>query len=147
MYLYPAITATAAVPYYACQNNLRMIDGAKQEWCLEQHKSTNDIPTWKDLAPYLPIKSHHQNASGALLVCPDGGTYIIGKVGELPKCSIGGYHSLDDKDWANEDKKLDQGWKTKQMIMFWFGIFNLALSGFCFHKWTDEKNRASNNSK
>ena len=34
-------------------NNLRQIDGAKQEWALENRKAASDEPTMKDLAPYL----------------------------------------------------------------------------------------------
>jgi len=68
----------------ACVNSLRQLDGAKQQWVLENHKTTNDVPAWQDLLPYLRQKP----------VCPEGGTYILGRVGELPRCSHGGTHSL-----------------------------------------------------
>jgi hypothetical protein len=29
----------------ACINNLRQLDGGKQQWALEYRKTTNDIPT------------------------------------------------------------------------------------------------------
>ena len=65
----------------SCINRLRMIDGAKVQWALAHQKTTNDAPTWDDLGPYfigarLPLE------------CPDGGGYTIGRVGELPSCSI-----------------------------------------------------------
>ena len=68
----------------ACINNLRMLDGAKQQWALENHRTTDDSVTWNDVKPYLKVP----------LVCSRGGTYIPGRVGELPRCSMGGEHTL-----------------------------------------------------
>ena len=68
----------------ACINNLRQIDGAKQQWMLEQHKTTNDVPTWDDLRDYIG----QSGTTGPVLTCPAGGTYTIGRVGEKPTCSI-----------------------------------------------------------
>jgi general secretion pathway protein G len=66
----------------SCINNLRQIDGAKLQWALEKGKTTNDIPAFEDIAPYMHLP----------IVCPKGGTYAAGKVGEPAKCSIGGEH-------------------------------------------------------
>ena len=83
--LLPAfIRATTTPAMNACVNNLRQLDGAKQQWELENHKTTNDVPTLRDLQPYLARP----------LVCPQGGTYTPGRVGELPGCSVGGSHIL-----------------------------------------------------
>lgn len=68
----------------ACVNNLRQLDGAKEQWRLENHKSTNDVATWEDVLPYLRQK----------LACPQGGAYILGRVAEPPRCSFGGTHTL-----------------------------------------------------
>ncbi len=68
----------------ACVNNLRQLDGAKDQWRLQNHKTTNDVATWQDLLPYLRQKPG----------CPQGGTYILGRVGEPPRCSLGGTHTL-----------------------------------------------------
>jgi competence protein ComGC len=74
----------------ACVNNLRIIQGAKEQWALEHHKTTNDTPTLEDLKPYMG-----RGEEGEIPVCPDGGIYSPGRVGEPPKCSIGGLgHSL-----------------------------------------------------
>jgi hypothetical protein len=70
----------------ACINNLRMIDGAKQQWALEYHKKITDIPTAQDITPYMG-----RGPAGEFPVCPEGGTYIIGAVGEKPRCSIPGH--------------------------------------------------------
>src|SRR5262245_57369794 len=37
----------------ACINVLRQLEGAKSQWQLEHNKTTNDIPTWEDVKPYL----------------------------------------------------------------------------------------------
>ena len=66
----------------SCENNLRLLDGSKQQWSLEYHKTTNDVATMEDLLPYLK----------GPVTCPEGGTYILERVGESPKCSIGGRH-------------------------------------------------------
>jgi hypothetical protein len=65
----------------SCINELRQISAAKAQWALAHHQTTNDSPTWDDLRSYF---------SGARLPleCPDGGVYTIGRVDELPSCSI-----------------------------------------------------------
>ena len=63
----------------SCSNLLRQIDGAKQFWAEENRKTTNDTPTWEGLRKYF---------KAVPLRCPNGGTYTIGRVGDLPKCSI-----------------------------------------------------------
>jgi competence protein ComGC len=75
----------------ACANNLFVIQAAKKHWALEKQKTTNDVPTWEDLLPYLD----HGHMDGPP-TCPSGGVYTIGKAGEPVKCSIGGVgHTLD----------------------------------------------------
>jgi chromosome segregation ATPase len=66
----------------ACLNNLRQLDGAKQQWALEGNKTARDIPTEKDLAPYL---------KDGLPKCPDGGTYTIMAADTVPFCSVPGH--------------------------------------------------------
>ena len=67
----------------ACINNLRQIDGAKNEWALENNKTNGTPVTEADIKPHLKL-----SAGGSLPKCPAGGTYTIGKVGEPPTCSI-----------------------------------------------------------
>jgi len=68
-----------------CINNLRQIDGAKNEWALENNKAVGAVPTAQDIAPYIKL-----DANGNIPGCPSGGTYTIGAVGEQPSCSIHG---------------------------------------------------------
>ncbi len=67
----------------SCINNLRQIDGAKQQWALEKNKTVDAVPTVKDLLPYFK--------GGVFPVCPDGGAYSINSVDALPTCSVGGH--------------------------------------------------------
>ncbi len=70
-----------------CVSNLRQIDAAKDQWMLEKIKTSNDVPTWDEILPYL-------NKS-QIPVCPQGGTYTIGRIGDPPICSIAGHgHTL-----------------------------------------------------
>ncbi len=78
----------------ACINNLRQIDGAKQQWALENGKQAADVPAWTDVQPYLG-----RGAAGSLntmycpLNTPVGGaandpaqSYNINSVGTPPEC-------------------------------------------------------------
>jgi len=67
----------------ACINNLRQLDAAKQQWMLERHKTTNDVPTWDEIREFVG-----KGAAGSTPACPAGGTYTLGRAGEKPTCSI-----------------------------------------------------------
>jgi hypothetical protein len=83
-----------AIPFYmrpkihesACCENLQKIDGAKQQWALEQGKKDTDIPTWNDL---VNTDSIHYAYLKRTPVCPRGGTYTIGAVAADTVCSLG----------------------------------------------------------
>jgi len=66
-----------------CINALRMIQGAKEQWGLEHHASSNAIPTVEDLQPYLFPGSPTWK-------CPAGGAYTLGRVCDPVTCSFGG---------------------------------------------------------
>src|SRR3569623_885878 len=65
----------------SCQSNLQQIDSAKEQWAMDNKKTTGDTPVSGDLAPTY-IKTYPS--------CPSGGTYTIAGVGTTPSCSIGG---------------------------------------------------------
>ena len=67
----------------ACINNLRVIDGAKQQWALERQKPAGALLTAADLTPYL--------RSNAVPVCPAGGVYTLNPVGLAPICNMPGH--------------------------------------------------------
>ena len=79
------VKARATSQANACINNLRQIDGAAQEFALENHKKTGDAINFpSDLTPYIKL-----NASGSIPPCPAGGTYADNAVGNNPTCSLG----------------------------------------------------------
>ena len=77
------LPTSATAQANSCINNLRQIDGAKQQWALEYNKPDAAIPTISDLLPYL--------RDNVFPVCPAGGTYSINAVGMNPTCSIPGH--------------------------------------------------------
>ena len=72
------VKARSTAQMHACIANLMQIDGAKQQWALENKKQTTDTPTMQDLAPFLKSQ----------MVCPAGGVYTLNEVGQEPTCSI-----------------------------------------------------------
>jgi prepilin-type N-terminal cleavage/methylation domain-containing protein len=71
----------------ACINNLRQIDGAKQQWALEQKAAASATPTTGDLQPYLGRGS----TGSTFPVCPASTTaYTIGDLATAPTCSLSG---------------------------------------------------------
>jgi competence protein ComGC len=101
------VRATQETAANGCIVNLRQIEAGKEQWALEHNAKTNDVVTENDIKPYIKLDSN-----GNLPKCPAGGTYIIGRVGEDVKCSIGtsawpNSHVLpeDDKDnWWTDFK-------------------------------------------
>jgi prepilin-type N-terminal cleavage/methylation domain-containing protein len=94
------LLATIAIPNYvhartnsqtnACLNNLRQIDAAKQQWALEQGKTTGDTPLVDELKPYV---GRGDNGTVAGLFCPlisprvGFAGYTVHPVGTPPTCN------------------------------------------------------------
>lgn len=84
------IRARSTSAQNACINNLRQIEGAKRQWALEYNITNDYTPSWADVQPYLG-----RGPQGEIPKCPQGGTYTLQSLSELPRCSIGGpNHSL-----------------------------------------------------
>ncbi|PYM13916.1 MAG: prepilin-type cleavage/methylation domain-containing protein [Verrucomicrobia bacterium] len=73
-----------------CINNLRQIDGAKQQWALENKQTGAATPAQTDLAPYLV-----RGISGRMPVCPSAGatatfdsSYTVNEVTNAATCAI-----------------------------------------------------------
>jgi len=65
----------------ACVNNLRQIDGAKEQWALENRMSQGaTITTQADVDAYIK--------GGRTPLCPAQGTYTYAVVGTAPTCSV-----------------------------------------------------------
>ena len=75
------VRARTTAQMNACINNLRQIDGAIQQWALENKKATGDSPVETDITQYL------KNS----VVCPSGGiafgdSYQTATVADQPTC-------------------------------------------------------------
>jgi len=68
----------------ACINNLRQIDGAMQQYALENKLSDTNSVTAEQIMPYL-------KRAEEVFRCPSGGTYTFGPVTNTPTCSIPGH--------------------------------------------------------
>lgn len=72
-----------------CINNLRLIDGAIQQWALENSKNSTDTVTLSSLTTYLGrggTGAINSTATGGVH-CPSGGTYSATTVNAQPICS------------------------------------------------------------
>jgi len=74
-----------------CINNLRQIDGAKQQWGLETKQSSTATPLFTDISGYMKHT----------FVCPAGGsaatfasTYEMQQIDTKPTCLIDANHFL-----------------------------------------------------
>lgn len=72
----------------ACINNLRQIDGAKQEWGLENKQAATVTPNSSDLQPFMG-----RGLGGTLPSCPltnnsFAGSYTIGDLQTAPTCKL-----------------------------------------------------------
>jgi prepilin-type N-terminal cleavage/methylation domain-containing protein len=65
----------------SCVSNLKQIDSAKEQWAMDNKKTSADSPTATDL--YGATKYVKSTPS-----CPASGTYTINAVGTAPVCSV-----------------------------------------------------------
>lgn len=66
----------------ACINNLRQIDGAKEQWALENKKASGDAIVEADVNAYI---------KGGAPACPASGAYTYGNVDDAPACDVAGH--------------------------------------------------------
>src|SRR5271155_5757993 len=75
------IKARATSQQNACINNLRQIDGAIDEWALDNGKSNGDsVGSVTTVSNYIKL-----NSGGSVPICPAGGSYTVGTVGQIPQ--------------------------------------------------------------
>lgn len=65
----------------ACINNLRQIDGAMDQWAIENNEATGAAVAGGDLDIYLK-----RNFAGT--TCPASGAYTVASVGTDPVCTV-----------------------------------------------------------
>jgi prepilin-type N-terminal cleavage/methylation domain-containing protein len=83
------VRARTTAQMNACINNLRQIDGAKQQWALEHQAVSTATPGDTDVQPYMG-----RGSAGTLPSCPADATkifdnsYTLGNVQTAPLCKI-----------------------------------------------------------
>lgn len=73
----------------SCIANLKQLDGAKQQWALENKRAATDVPTVEEVSAFLK--------GGQLPECPEAGNYTLNAVAEDPTCSVPS-HSLQSRN-------------------------------------------------
>lgn len=73
------VTGRCGTPNAACINNLRQIDGAKEQWALENHQPKGSPAIVEEINKYI---------KGGQPKCPQGGVYIYGNIDEPPRCTV-----------------------------------------------------------
>jgi RNA polymerase sigma factor (sigma-70 family) len=104
---------TGAAVTNACLNNLRMLEGAKDQAALEYRRRTGSEVTGEELSPYL--KGGFES-----IRCPSGGQYTIARIGEPSRCSVHGalQSSLTPEQLAAIQKQFDDRIKVFPLIQF-----------------------------
>lgn len=75
------VRARTSAAVDSCYANLKQLDGAKSIWAINHKKLPDDVPQWTDIiGPNAYIRD--------MPICHRGGTYILGPVGQPPRCSI-----------------------------------------------------------
>ena len=74
----------------ACINNLRQMDGAAQQWALENKLQSSAAPASGDIAPYLKL-----TAASSIPPCPASGTYSYAALSTLVpvSCALSDCHT------------------------------------------------------
>jgi prepilin-type N-terminal cleavage/methylation domain-containing protein len=76
-----------------CINNLRLIDGAQQQWALESGATSTATPALSSLTAYLGrggTGAINGTSQGAVK-CPSAGTYAASVVSSAPTCTVSGH--------------------------------------------------------
>ena len=72
------VKARSTAQQNACINNLRQIDGAKDQWAIEKGKSTGNTVVDTEVDGYIKKTP----------TCPAGGAYTYNVIGTSPVCSL-----------------------------------------------------------
>jgi hypothetical protein len=106
------ITATTT-PLSACLNNLRMIDGAKEQVALEKKLAEGTTVDPSEVIPYIKGRMLPQ--------CSGGGTYSLGRIGEDSTCSISGH------SWARAAREHEKSKRREAIIIVGITVAFVAV--------------------
>jgi prepilin-type N-terminal cleavage/methylation domain-containing protein len=89
------VRARTTAQQNACINNLRQVDGAKQQWALESKAAATATPVLSNIQPYLG-----RGTNGTAPTCPADSahtfatSYTMGDLNTAPVCLINTNHVL-----------------------------------------------------
>ena len=97
----------------ACWNTLRIMEGAKDQWALENRRGTGSEVTGEEISPYL--KDGFES-----IRCPSGGQYTIARIGEPSSCSVHGAlnSSLTPEELAVLQQQFNDRLEVLPLIQF-----------------------------
>jgi len=72
-----------------CRQNLRSIESAKRAIAQKLGKPAGDV-SWSAVLQEMQLREPPK--------CPDGGEYTLGRIEELPRCTIGAQGNVDPAD-------------------------------------------------
>ena len=64
----------------ACIENIRQMEGAKEQWAMQNQKFQGDTVVTSEVTAYLK--------DGKMPACPGGGTYTLNVIGTDAACSL-----------------------------------------------------------
>ncbi|MEW6303858.1 MAG: hypothetical protein AB1705_10330 [Verrucomicrobiota bacterium] len=71
----------------SCTAVLQMLNGATQQWAIENRATNGQPVVISEVVKYLPYKD-----VDSLPLCPSGGVIRLTVAGEPPRCNIPGHH-------------------------------------------------------
>jgi len=94
----------------ACRNNVAALDGAKQQLQIDKKQHLGDPVESGMLTQYF----RH-----ALPVCPSGGSYTIGPIGQEPTCSIAAHSPEAVLEFISRQRQPSFPWAvfTKRFVL------------------------------
>ena len=67
----------------ACIENIRQMEGGKEQWAMQNQKSQGDTVVTSEVTAYLK--------DAKIPTCPGGGTYTLNVIGTDAACTISGH--------------------------------------------------------
>ena len=75
----------------SCMANMRQMETAKDQWCMDTKAASTATATATDL-----VTEYMRGTDNTLPLCPSSGTYTIGDMATRPVCSKGGTAGVYD---------------------------------------------------
>jgi len=89
-------------PQAWCWNNLREIDGAKEQLAHQRSLTSGTVVTIASISPFMPHRIQFPR-------CAKGGQYIINSIGNDARCTFHGTVTEMEADWQKQLKAEPSG--------------------------------------